>query len=116
MSPSIVVLTVPRRLPWNIRAKVVRDEQKNLAKIRNSAAKAATGDIIVTIDADSRMSRNMLVEIDRLLKTEGHIGGGVMVLAGTLVLGNRGNGLHSVGDHALASSVGRAVLVHARGF
>ena len=61
------------------RAKVVRDEQKNLAKIRNSAAKAATGDIIVTIDADSRMSRNMLVEIDRLLKTERHIGGGVMV-------------------------------------
>jgi glycosyltransferase involved in cell wall biosynthesis len=61
-------------------AKVVKEDAKNLAKIRNAAAKAATGEIIVTIDADSRMSRNMLCEIDRLLTTGPYVGGGVMVL------------------------------------
>ncbi|MFO7674465.1 MAG: hypothetical protein R6V74_12220, partial [Lutibacter sp.] len=34
---------------------------------------------LVTIDADSRMSRNMLTEIDRLLRTGKYIGGGVAV-------------------------------------
>ena len=48
------------------RARVVQTEARNLAKIRNTAAQSATGDIIVTIDADSRMSPKMLVDIDRL--------------------------------------------------
>lgn len=38
-----------------------------------------TGEVIVTIDADSRMSANMLSEIDRLLRTGKYIDGGVMV-------------------------------------
>ena len=61
-------------------AKVVHEDAKCLARIRNAAAKVATGEIIVTIDADSRMSSNMLVEIDRLLRTGKYVGGGVMVL------------------------------------
>jgi glycosyltransferase involved in cell wall biosynthesis len=60
-------------------ARVVHTEARNLAKIRNTAAKSATGDIIVTIDADSRMSPNMLVDIDRLLRSGRYIGGGVMM-------------------------------------
>ena len=60
-------------------AKVVREDSRNLARIRNAAAKAATGEIIVTIDADSRMTGNMLVEIDRLLRTGKYIGGGVTI-------------------------------------
>jgi glycosyltransferase involved in cell wall biosynthesis len=62
------------------RAKVVRDDSRNLARTRNAAARAATGDIIVTIDADSKMTANMLVEIDRLLRTDRYVGGGTMVL------------------------------------
>ena len=50
-------------------AKVVHDDSRNLAKIRNAAARTATGEVIVTIDADSRMSANMLSEIDRFLRT-----------------------------------------------
>ena len=51
-------------------AKVVHDDSRNMARIRTSgAARAATGEVIVTIDADSRMTSNMLVEIDRLLRT-----------------------------------------------
>ncbi len=60
-------------------AKVVREDGRNLARIRNAAAKAATGEIIVTIDADSRMTDNMLVEIDRLLQTGKYVGGGVTI-------------------------------------
>ena len=60
-------------------AKVVHEDGKNLAMIRNAAAKAATGDIIVSVDADSRMSSNMLLEIDRLLRMGKYVGGGVMI-------------------------------------
>jgi glycosyltransferase involved in cell wall biosynthesis len=60
-------------------AKVVQTEARNLAKIRNTAAKEANGEIIVTIDADSRMSPNMLRDIDRLLRGGRYIGGGVMM-------------------------------------
>jgi glycosyltransferase involved in cell wall biosynthesis len=60
-------------------AKVVREDGRNLARIRNAAAKAATGEIIITIDADSRMTDNMLKEIDRLLRTGRFIGGGVTI-------------------------------------
>jgi glycosyltransferase involved in cell wall biosynthesis len=60
-------------------ATVVREDGKNLARIRNAAARAATGEVIVTIDADSRMAGNMFVEIDRLLRTGKFIGGGVSI-------------------------------------
>jgi len=60
-------------------AKLVRDDSKNLARIRNAGAKAASGEVVVTIDADSRMTSNMLVEIDRLLRTDKFIGGGVWI-------------------------------------
>ena len=61
-------------------AKVVRDDSRNLAKIRNAAARAATGEILVTIDADSRMTGKMLTEIDRLMQSRHYIGGGVLIL------------------------------------
>src|SRR6202049_4568165 len=61
-------------------AKVVHDDSKNLAKIRNAGAKAASGEVIVTIDADSRMTSTMLVEIDRLLRTGKYVGGGGRIL------------------------------------
>lgn len=60
-------------------ARVVFDESKVLSKIRNSAARAATGDIIVTIDADSRMSSNMFLEIEKSLKSGKYIGGGTKI-------------------------------------
>jgi glycosyltransferase involved in cell wall biosynthesis len=59
-------------------AVIVKENSKNLARIRNAAARAAIGDIIVTIDADSRMNSNMFVEIAENLSTGKYIGGGVM--------------------------------------
>ncbi|MEE4265988.1 MAG: glycosyltransferase [Desulfobacteraceae bacterium] len=60
-------------------AVIVNEDRKNLARIRNAAARAATGDVIVTIDADSQMSRNMFVEIGAKLSAAKYIGGGVMI-------------------------------------
>jgi glycosyltransferase involved in cell wall biosynthesis len=60
-------------------AKIVHEDARNLARIRNAAVTAASGEILVTIDADSRMSRGMLVAVDRLLASGKYIGGGVMM-------------------------------------
>ncbi|MDD4872492.1 MAG: glycosyltransferase, partial [Kiritimatiellae bacterium] len=60
-------------------AKIVMNDDKNLAKIRNAGAKHATGEILMTIDADSWMSENMLQKIDRALQTGKYIGGGVHI-------------------------------------
>jgi glycosyltransferase involved in cell wall biosynthesis len=68
-------------------AKIVYDDSKNLAKIRNTAAKSATGEILVTIDADSRMSSNMLTEIEQKLRSGKYIGGGVPIRLDRLSLG-----------------------------
>ena len=56
---------------------IVRDESKCLAKIRNVGARQASGDILVTIDADSVMSENTLSKIDEALASGKFIGGGV---------------------------------------
>lgn len=58
-------------------AVIVREDAKNLSMIRNAGARQASGDIIVTIDADSRMSENMLQAVDKVLASRKYIGGGV---------------------------------------
>ncbi len=57
--------------------KIVQDETKNISHIRNTGISLAKGDIIVTIDADSWMSPNMLSEVVKMLNTDRYIGGGV---------------------------------------
>jgi glycosyltransferase involved in cell wall biosynthesis len=68
-------------------AIIVNEDSKNLSRIRNRGACAATGDVIVTIDADSHMTPNMLKEIDRRLAAGDCIGGGVAILPERLSLG-----------------------------
>jgi len=59
---------------------LVREDAKNLSIIRNAGAAAATGEIIVTCDADSRMHPESFREILRILATGKTVGGGAMVL------------------------------------
>ena len=59
---------------------VVSEDAKNLSRIRNAGAAAASGEIIVTCDADSRMHEDSLVEIVRRLESPKIVGGGAMVL------------------------------------
>jgi glycosyltransferase involved in cell wall biosynthesis len=60
--------------------RIVREDAKNLSKIRNAGAAAAAGDIVVTCDADSRMHLGTFAEILRRLDAGKTIGGGALVL------------------------------------
>lgn len=68
-------------------ARTVEMGGKNLAKVRNAGARAASGEILVTIDADSVMPPNTLTEIDRLLATGKFVGGGAIVRPERMSLG-----------------------------
>jgi glycosyltransferase involved in cell wall biosynthesis len=58
-------------------ARVVSNDSKNLSSIRNEGVKAATGEWIVTIDADSWLSENTLVEICKGIDSKKVVGGGI---------------------------------------
>ena len=60
-------------------ARTVREDSKNLARIRNVGAQQATGKFLVTIDADSTMTPDTLVAIDRALSSGTTVGGGVVI-------------------------------------
>jgi glycosyltransferase involved in cell wall biosynthesis len=58
---------------------MVVENEKNIAKIRNAAIRASSGDVIVTIDADSWMTINMLQEVEKYIQAGKYIGGGVRI-------------------------------------
>lgn len=60
-------------------ARVVFNEDRCIAKVRNTGVFAANGDIIVTIDCDNRMTKGTLKEIAFLLGTGKYIGGGAPI-------------------------------------
>jgi glycosyltransferase involved in cell wall biosynthesis len=55
---------------------VVRDGHRNIAATRNAGVAASTGDIVVTIDADTIVHPHALTEVDRLVRTGTYVGGG----------------------------------------
>ena len=59
---------------------IVREDAKNLSAIRNAGAAAASGDILVTCDADSRMHPDSFLEILARLDSGKYVGGGALVL------------------------------------
>lgn len=61
-------------------ALLVNEDAKNLSRIRNAGVAAATGDIVVTCDADSRMHPESFNEILRRLDAGKTVGGGALVL------------------------------------
>jgi glycosyltransferase involved in cell wall biosynthesis len=62
-------------------ARIVRDDTRNLSIIRNCGAAAARGEILVTLDADSWVTPNMLAEVLRLLDSGRFVGGGACATA-----------------------------------
>ena len=58
-------------------AVIVEENSKNISKIRNAGVKHSTGDILLTIDADSFMTENLIVEIMDRLMTGKYVGGGI---------------------------------------
>jgi glycosyltransferase involved in cell wall biosynthesis len=57
-------------------ARVVRDGHRNLSATRNAGVAASTGEILVTVDADTIMHPDTLHEVDRLVRAGGFVGGG----------------------------------------
>ena len=57
-------------------AKVLINEDKCISSVRNCGVNAAAGEIIVTIDADSRMTKGSLAEIEEMLGSGKFVGGG----------------------------------------
>lgn len=60
-------------------AKVILNEDRCIAKVRNAGIRVASGDVIVTIDCDNRMTKGTLREIALLLRTGRYIGGGAPI-------------------------------------
>ncbi len=60
-------------------ARVIVNEDRCIAKVRNAGIRGARGDIIVTIDCDNRMTRGTLKEIAYLMGTGKYIGGGAPI-------------------------------------
>ena len=60
-------------------ARVVYNDERCIARVRNAGIAAANGRIIATIDADNRMTAGTLREIDALLSSGKYIGGGAPI-------------------------------------
>jgi glycosyltransferase involved in cell wall biosynthesis len=60
-------------------ARTIEENARNLAAVRNSGARHASGTILVTIDADSTMSSNALAEVDRAVSSGKTVGGGTLI-------------------------------------
>ena len=60
-------------------ARVLYNDERCIASVRNTGIFAASGEIIVTIDADNRMKRGTLKEIAMKLSTGKYIGGGAPI-------------------------------------
>ncbi len=79
-----VVVAVPdgdgplARVAASMGATVVTVRRPSVAVARNAGAAIATGQILVTIDADRVMSPVTFAEIERLLATGCYVGGGAM--------------------------------------
>ncbi len=58
-------------------AKIVVNDNKNLSSIRNSGIRASTGDWVITVDADSWVSRNTLAEVRKHIDQGDNVGGGI---------------------------------------
>jgi len=70
-------------------ARTIREDARNLARIRNTGARAARGAILVTIDADSTMMPGTLGAIDRALVSGTTVGGGTEILPDRMSAGIR---------------------------
>ncbi|MFJ5766372.1 glycosyltransferase [Lysinibacillus sp. NPDC093210] len=55
----------------------IKNNDKNLSKIRNTGVEIARGEIIVTIDADTLMNEHVLSKAEENLNSGKYIGGGV---------------------------------------
>jgi glycosyltransferase involved in cell wall biosynthesis len=74
-------------------ARTIVNDERCLAAIRNSGVRSTTAPIVVTLDADSRMSRHALADIKARLDSGRYAGGGCLILPERWSLGIALSGL-----------------------
>jgi len=67
------------RVAERLGARVVTEEQRRIASVRNKGAQAANGRIVRFLDADSRITPNMFNAIEAAMASPKCIGGGTMM-------------------------------------
>lgn len=65
-----------RRIALSYGATVVFEEKRRIASVRNTGARAAEGEIVGFLDADTMITPNMLNSIDETMSSGRYIGGG----------------------------------------
>jgi glycosyltransferase involved in cell wall biosynthesis len=60
--------------------RIIREDAKNLAAIRNVGVRASNSEFVLTVDADSLISINMFETLHRYLSKPDVVGGGVLIL------------------------------------
>ena len=60
-------------------ALVIDHSVRNIASVRNAGIRGASFDVVVTVDADSRIPEDAYVTIWRVMETGKYVGGGVRV-------------------------------------
>jgi len=60
-------------------AIVLREAEHNIARVRNAGAKQASGDVLLFIDADTRVKAGLIERIAREMSDPACLGGAVMV-------------------------------------
>ena len=64
-------------------ARVIRHEIRNIASVRNAGIRAATHELVVTVDADTFLPEHAFLDIWKAMVTGRYIGGGVRLGAST---------------------------------
>lgn len=71
------------RIAFDAGARVIKEHIRNIGKVRNAGAAAATaGDILVFIDADTQVPETLLSKIEETMADEKCMGGAVKVRYG----------------------------------
>ncbi|MGJ8695954.1 MAG: glycosyltransferase [Verrucomicrobiaceae bacterium] len=68
-------------------ATIAHEDAKNLALIRNAGVAASSGDIIITVDADSRLHPRTFLDVSAKLASGNYVGGGAVVVLDRLSSG-----------------------------
>lgn len=82
VSPEIIVVDNDSTdstsdIALSLGARVVKETKRNVARVRNAGASAASGDVLVFIDADTIVPAELLWRIDQLMASSSCFGGAV---------------------------------------
>lgn len=91
-------------------AAVLPNEDRSISAIRNMGVRAASGEIIVTIDADSCMTEGSLLEIKQMLESGKFVGGGTVSKFDRMSIGIAFSAMYVAANLILVMAKNKAAL------